>query len=76
MSCQINVLQYTTIMRKKMTITIKSKADLVGSESIRRAADDTLTLAEAKKVRRGMRQIGEGKFKLWGDIKHEIIFVA
>ena len=34
--------------------------------------DDTLTPAEAKKVRRGMKQIKEGRFKLWGDVKHEL----
>jgi bifunctional DNA-binding transcriptional regulator/antitoxin component of YhaV-PrlF toxin-antitoxin module len=86
-------------MRKRMTITIKSKSNLVVPESIRRAAgfkngdqlefkvskrmvtifpkpkklkdDDTvLTPAEAKKVRLGMKQIKEGKFKLWSDVKH------
>jgi AbrB family looped-hinge helix DNA binding protein len=35
-------------------------------------ADDTLTPAEAKKVRRGMKQIKEGRFKLWSDVKHEL----
>jgi bifunctional DNA-binding transcriptional regulator/antitoxin component of YhaV-PrlF toxin-antitoxin module len=87
-------------MRKKMTITIKSKANLVVPESIRRAAgfkngdqlefkvsgdmvtilpksqtlaaDDTLTPTEAKRVRHGTKQIKEGKFRLWGDIKHEL----
>ena len=33
--------------------------------------DDTiLTAKEAKLVRRGMRQIREGRFKLWRDVKH------
>jgi len=30
--------------------------------------DDTLSAAEAKKVRHGMKQIKEGKFKLWRDV--------
>lgn len=34
--------------------------------------DDTLSPAEAKKVRHGMKQIKEGKFKLWRDVKHEV----
>ena len=34
--------------------------------------DDVLTPAEAKKVRRGMKQIKEGRFKLWRDVKHEL----
>ena len=35
-------------------------------------ADDMLTPAEAKKVRHGMKQIKEGRFKLWRDVKHEL----
>jgi AbrB family looped-hinge helix DNA binding protein len=36
-------------------------------------ADDTvLTAAEAKQVRRGVKQIKEGRFKLWRDVKHEL----
>jgi hypothetical protein len=31
-----------------------------------------LTPAEAKKVRRGMEQIKEGRFKQWQDVKHEL----
>jgi len=34
--------------------------------------EDTLTPAEAKMVRRGMKQIKEGRFKLWRDVKHEL----
>jgi len=34
--------------------------------------DDVLTPAEAKNVRRGMKQIKEGRFKLWRDVKHEL----
>jgi hypothetical protein len=40
----------------------------------KRVADpaSVLTPAEAKKVRRGMKQIREGNFKLWRDIKNEV----
>ena len=34
--------------------------------------DDVLTPEEAKKVRHGMKQIKEGRFKLWRDVKHEL----
>jgi AbrB family looped-hinge helix DNA binding protein len=34
--------------------------------------DDVLTPAQAKKVRRGMEQIKQGRFKLWRDVKHEL----
>lgn len=34
--------------------------------------DDVLTPAEAKKVRHGMKQIKDGRFKLWRDVKHEL----
>ncbi len=34
--------------------------------------DDVLTPAEAKRVRHGMKQIKEGRFKLWRDVKHEL----
>jgi AbrB family looped-hinge helix DNA binding protein len=35
--------------------------------------DDTvLTPSEAKIVRRGMKQIKEGRFKMWRDVKHEL----
>ena len=34
--------------------------------------DDVLTPPEAKKVRRGMKQIKQGRFKLWRDVKHEL----
>jgi AbrB family looped-hinge helix DNA binding protein len=34
--------------------------------------EDMLTPAEAKKVRHGMKQIKEGRFKLWRDVKHEL----
>jgi hypothetical protein len=35
--------------------------------------DDTvLTPQEAKMVRHGMKQIKEGRFKLWRDVKHEL----
>jgi AbrB family looped-hinge helix DNA binding protein len=34
--------------------------------------DDVLTPAEAKMVRRGFKQIKEGRFKLWRDVKREL----
>jgi AbrB family looped-hinge helix DNA binding protein len=34
--------------------------------------DLVLTPAEAKKVRHGIKQIKEGRFKLWRDVKHEL----
>jgi AbrB family looped-hinge helix DNA binding protein len=35
--------------------------------------DDTvLTPQEAKMVRRGMKQIKEGRFRRWPDVKHEL----
>ena len=34
--------------------------------------DDVLTPAEARKVRQGMKQIKDGRFKLWGDVKREV----
>ncbi len=35
--------------------------------------DDTvLTPQEGKMVRRGMKQIKQGRFKLWRDVKHEL----
>ena len=33
---------------------------------------DVPTPAEAKRVRHGMKQIREGRFKLWHDGKHEL----
>ena len=40
----------------------------------RRVADsnDALTPAEAKKVRRGMKQIKEGRFKVWRGSENEL----
>jgi AbrB family looped-hinge helix DNA binding protein len=35
-------------------------------------SEDVLTLAEAKRVRHGMKQIKDGRFKLWRDVKHEL----
>ncbi|HTU45463.1 MAG TPA: AbrB/MazE/SpoVT family DNA-binding domain-containing protein [Bryobacteraceae bacterium] len=34
--------------------------------------DQVLTPAESRKVRRGMKQIKQGRFKLWQDIKDEL----
>jgi AbrB family looped-hinge helix DNA binding protein len=35
--------------------------------------DDVLTPAEAKKVRQGTKQIKEGRFKPWRDVKHDLV---
>ena len=35
-------------------------------------ADDIVTPADAKKVRRGMKQIKEGRFRNWRDVKDEL----
>ena len=34
--------------------------------------DDTLTPAEAKKVRHALKQVREGKTKPWSQVKHEL----
>ncbi len=34
--------------------------------------DDVLTPSEAKKVRQGTKQIKEGRYKLWRNVKHEL----
>jgi bifunctional DNA-binding transcriptional regulator/antitoxin component of YhaV-PrlF toxin-antitoxin module len=34
--------------------------------------DTTLTPQEAKKVRHGMKQIKQGRFKVWRDVKDEL----
>jgi hypothetical protein len=34
--------------------------------------DDVLTPSEAKKVHHGMKQIKEGRFKLWRNVKHKL----
>jgi len=34
--------------------------------------DDVLTPGEAKKVRRAMNQVRQGKTKPWGQVKHEL----
>lgn len=36
-------------------------------------SDDVLTPSEAKKVRHGMKQIREGRFRLWRDVKQELL---
>ncbi len=60
-------------MRTGDFVAITQKADTVIIKRKRIVdADDTLTSAEAKKVRRGMKQIKEGRFKLWSDIKHDL----
>ena len=49
------------VSRKKVTIVPTAPDD-----------DTVLTPQEAKMVRRGMKQIKEGRFKLWRDLKHEL----
>ena len=34
--------------------------------------DDTLTPAEARKVRHGLKQVREGKTVAWSQVKHEL----
>lgn len=34
--------------------------------------EDVLTAAEARKVRRGLRQVKEGKTKPWADVKRDL----
>jgi bifunctional DNA-binding transcriptional regulator/antitoxin component of YhaV-PrlF toxin-antitoxin module len=35
-------------------------------------SDDTLTPAEAKKVRHALKQVRDGKTKPWSQVKHEL----
>jgi AbrB family looped-hinge helix DNA binding protein len=35
-------------------------------------ADDTLTPAEAKKLRHGLKQLKEGKTRPWNQVKHDL----
>jgi bifunctional DNA-binding transcriptional regulator/antitoxin component of YhaV-PrlF toxin-antitoxin module len=55
---------FVVFTRKQNGVLVKPKP--------RVDADDVLTPAEAKAVRRGMKQIKEGRFKLWRDVKHEL----
>jgi len=50
----------------------KSNGVLVKAKRLVDANDTVLTPQEAKMVRRGMKQIKEGRFKLWRDVKHEL----
>lgn len=60
-------------MRTGDFVAISQKADAVIIKRKRIVdADDTLTPDEAKQVRRGMKQIKEGRFKLWSGVKHEL----
>jgi len=52
-------------------VAFTKKTDGVLIKAKRLVDDDTiLTPQEAKLVRRGMKQIKEGRFKLWRDVKH------
>jgi AbrB family looped-hinge helix DNA binding protein len=61
-------------MREGDFVAFAQKAGgvLVKPKRIVDADDTTLTPEEAKLVRRGMKQIKEGRFKLWRDVKHEL----
>ena len=63
-SLNIREGDFVAFTRKTNGVLIKAK---------RLVDDDTaLTPQEGKMVRRGMKQIKEGRFKLWGDVKHEL----
>ena len=54
-------------------VAFTQKTDGVLIKAKRLVDDDAvLTPQEAKMVRRGMKQIKEGRFKLWRDVKHEL----
>jgi bifunctional DNA-binding transcriptional regulator/antitoxin component of YhaV-PrlF toxin-antitoxin module len=63
-SLSMRIGDFVAITKKADTVIIKRKRIV--------DPDDTLTPAEAKKVRRGMKQIKDGRFKLWSEIKHEL----
>jgi AbrB family looped-hinge helix DNA binding protein len=63
-SLNIQEGDFVAFTRKTNGVLIKAK---------RLVDDDTvLTPQEAKMVRHGMKQIKEGRFKLWRDVKHEL----
>ena len=55
-----------------VAFTSKTNGVLIKPKRVVDADDTVLTPAEAKMVRRGMKQIKNGKFKLWRDVKHEM----
>jgi AbrB family looped-hinge helix DNA binding protein len=63
----------TLNIREGDFVAFTRKANGVLIKPKRPTKDDTvLTPAEAKMVRRGMKQIGEGRFKMWRDVKHDL----
>jgi AbrB family looped-hinge helix DNA binding protein len=60
-------------MREGDFVAITKKADAVVIKRKRLVDDDTtVTPEEAKRLRRSQKQIKEGRFKLWSDLKHEL----
>jgi len=55
---------FVALTRKSNGVLIKPKRPAGG--------DTILTPLEAKMVRRGMKQIKQGRFKVWSDVKHEL----
>ena len=45
---------------------------ILSKPPINRDFDDTLTPAEAKKVRHALKQVREGKTAPWSQVKHEL----
>jgi AbrB family looped-hinge helix DNA binding protein len=63
----------TLNIREGDFVAFTRKTDGVLIKAKRLVDDDTiLTPKEAKMVRRGMKQINEGRFKFWRDVKHEL----
>ena len=63
-SLRMRIGDFVAITQKADTVVIKRKRIV--------DAEDTLTRAESKKVRRGFKQIKNGRFRLWSDVKHEL----
>jgi len=45
---------------------------ILPKQSLTPVSDDTLTPAEAKKVRHALKQVREGKTTPWSQVKHEL----
>lgn len=56
---------FVAFSRNTNGVLIKKPKRLVDDDTI-------LTPQEAKMVRHGIKQIKEGRFKLWRDVKHEV----
>jgi AbrB family looped-hinge helix DNA binding protein len=55
-----------------VAFTRKANGVLIEPKRVVDAEDTVLSPAEEKLVRRGVKQIKGGKFKLWHDVKHEM----